>query len=210
MTESNDNKNWYIFHGERPLDQLPGPPPWRDFKAKEPKKRKTGDEYRIQDDLVELVNTAIYLRRPLLITGPPGTGKSSLATEIARYLDLGEVIEWAINSRSTVQDALYRYDPLARLQAAQDGENRDSPEDIGQFLRLGPLGTAFALSKNETDNNSQLTVLLIDEIDKSDIDLPNDLLHIFEDGFFEITEIARLKQENNVKVEGHKQRGPVT
>ncbi len=130
-----------------------------------------------------MVNAAIYLRRPLLVTGRPGTGKSSLAYLISRELGLGPVLRWPITSRTQLKDGLYLYDAIARVQEA--GNRGDDEEDIGRFVHLGPLGTA--LLPYELPR-----VLLIDELDKSDIDLPNDLLNIFEDGEYEIPELTRL------------------
>lgn len=180
--------NWPIFRGvaepHDAIDHLPDPPPWRSFSQKEQERA----EFQVDEKEIELVNAALYLRRPLLVKGQPGTGKSSLAHAVARELKLGPVLVWPITSRSTVQDALYRYDAIGRLQDAnlhKDLTAEEIEKRIGQFIRLGPLGTALLPAERPR-------VLLIDEIDKSDIDLPNDLLYIFEEGRFEIAELARL------------------
>ena len=218
MTEQTD---WPIFTAQKDkhddIDNLPEPPPWRVFKGQVPEDaphvyeledkaiankqhelspRRT-TKFEASPEEIELINAAIYLRRPLLVTGKPGIGKSTLAYAIARELKLGPVLLWAINSRSTLQDALYRYDAIGRLQEAhlreKQGENGDSePVDIGDFIRLGPLGTALLPSQRPR-------VLLIDEIDKSDIDLPNDLLNIFEEGTFEVPDLVRLKAQDDQK-----------
>ncbi|MFC6598080.1 AAA family ATPase [Kitasatospora paranensis] len=176
---------------------LPVPPPWRDFDGGPPLARPDGPAdplpdparhraatFRPTPETVELVNAALYLRRPLLVTGPPGGGKSSLPYAVAHELGLGPVLRWNITSRTTLRDGLYQYDPLSRLYAA----NRSGPEtpdaSLDEHLRLGPLGTALLPYERPR-------ALLIDEIDKGDLDLPNDLLHILEEGQYEIDELVR-------------------
>ncbi len=139
---------------------------------------------------MDIVNAALHLRRPLLVTGHPGTGKSSLAYAIAHELRLGRVLHWPVNSRSTLQDALYQYDAVGRLREAnlrRDGQGREP--DVGQYLQLGPLGNALV-------PQDRPRVLLIDELDKGDVDLPNDLLTVFEEGEFTIPELVRLIDGN--------------
>ncbi|NEO87405.1 MAG: AAA domain-containing protein [Spirulina sp. SIO3F2] len=138
------------------------------------------------DEVVEAVNAALYLRRPLLVTGRPGSGKTSLAYAVAHELKLGPVLLWPITAKSSLKEGLYEYDAIARLQDAQ--LNPADRQDIGQYIRLGPVGTAFLPS-------SRPRVLLLDEIDKSDINLPNELLNLFEEGQFQISELVRLAKQ---------------
>jgi MoxR-like ATPase len=187
--------DWLLYTGSRSphdgIDRLPPPPPWRSFDGEpvlDVPDGGSGNEhqattYRPSDDAVQQVNAALYLRRPLLVTGPPGTGKSTLAYAVAHELGLGPVLHWPITSRTTLRDGLYQYDPLTRLYAA-GRENAPAEEDIGRYIRLGPLGTALL-------PYGRPRVLLVDEIDKSDIDLPNDLLTIFEKGEYELPELTR-------------------
>ncbi len=211
-TPGPDAPEWWIYRGTgRPLSDidlgelLPDPPPWRRFdggplpESDVPPgdgdaERRLGSEFHLAERDVspaelDMVNASLYLRRPLLVTGRPGVGKSALAYRIARELRLGRVLRWAITSHTTLASGLYRYDAIGRVQAAatrnavQRAETSDEPP-IGEFIRLGPLGTAFLPRRLPR-------VLLIDELDKSEADLPNDLLTIFEDGDFPIPELAR-------------------
>jgi MoxR-like ATPase len=206
-----DDPAWWLFGStdephDRVLD-LPKAPPWRSFQRKVQADRGKG--FEIDPQARDIINTGLYLRRPLLILGRPGVGKTTLAYAIARQLRLGRVLRWSITSRTELKDGLYSYDAIGRLQesslgrrdAAENGRNDEegrAPAPIERFLKLGPLGTAFAASKSPPEGRPRL--LLIDEIDKSDIDLPNDLLHIFEDGGFGIPELERLPGDAPVDV----------
>lgn len=196
--------NWHIFTGNsEPHDdwKLPDPPNWRPFgkelKPGESRRQRRADTFQARPEEIDMVNAALYLRRPLLITGKPGTGKSSLAYAVAKELMLGEVLYWSITTRTTLKDGLYNYDAIARLQRLQEIKQQQLTEQQAQdlktksienYITLGPLGTALLPSDKPR-------VLLIDEIDKSDIDLPNDLLSILEEGRFAIPELVRLKKE---------------
>ncbi|MDI1458890.1 ATPase [Streptomyces sp. ATE26] len=187
---------YYVGNGEPRDVALAGPPPWRTFP-------RATDQRSFQppEGLTDAVNAALYLHRPLLITGSAGTGKSTVIEQVAAELKLGRVLRWHITSRSTLPDALYQYDALGHIHSLRlhqtprsrrsDGRRRahtkhaQQVDNIGPFLQLGPLGTALLPS------HDQPRALLIDEIDKSDIDLPSDLLDVLERGEFEIPELVR-------------------
>ncbi|MGW7452114.1 AAA family ATPase [Streptomyces sp. NPDC054787] len=245
-------KDWWLYRGagegadRRARLEAGSPPPWRDFTGtpdpgytppgcEGPAWERTwrrGEGYVPDEPEKDVVNTALHLRRPLLITGRPGVGKSTLAYSIAADLGLGPVLHWPITSRTVLRDGLYLYDAIGRLQeagleqlrtpgaaGARSGTVPGGPTgtlpgtvpgtvpgavpgtlpgtlpapapapSISRYLRLGPLGTALLAQDRPR-------VLLVDEIDKSDIDLPGDLLTVFEDGGFVIPELARLAQED--------------
>ncbi|WP_151480324.1 AAA family ATPase [Streptomyces albicerus] len=227
--EESDSHGWRVFHATGrapggPQPQLPEAPPWRRFRGGPPQPSPPEDEEaalrrlgpgdampQLGAEEIDTVNAALLLRRPLLITGPPGIGKSTLAYLISRELGLGRVLEWNIVSRTTLRDGLHVHDAMGRAQAiaawrqaglgevpsagapegaaeeaaAQiDVTDRQKAPVLGDFITLGPLGTALL-------PYDRPRTLLIDELDKSDIDLPNDLLHVLENGSYEIPELVR-------------------
>lgn len=126
---------------------------------------KGSSTYVATEELKNAVNVSIALEKPLLIKGEPGTGKTMLAEAIAESLDM-ELVIWSIKSTTKAQDGLYVYDTVQRLYDSQFGEG--DVADIKQYIKLGKLGEAFTSDKQ--------VVLLIDEIDKADLEFPNDLL----------------------------------
>ena len=137
------------------------------------------DRYIATEDLRVAVNAAVTLQRPLLVKGEPGTGKTELARQVATALGM-ELMEWHIKSTTKAAQGLYEYDAVSRLRDSQLGEAR--VHDVGNYIRRGKLWQAFAAE--------QRVVLLIDEVDKADIEFPNDLLqeldrmelHVYETG----------------------------
>ena len=126
---------------------------------------KGSDDYVVTKELMNAVNVSIALQKPLLIKGEPGTGKTMLAESISKALDM-DLIIWGIKSTTKAQEGLYVYDTVQRLYDSQFGEGNVS--DIKQYIKLGKLGEAFMADEQ--------VVLLIDEIDKADLEFPNDLL----------------------------------
>ena len=135
------------------------------------------DGYVASRALQDAVNVALALERPLLLKGEPGTGKTLLAHHIARALGL-ELIVWNVKSTTKARDGLYVYDTVQRLNDARFGDG--DVRDIRRYIKLGPLGRAFA--------SPQRVVLLIDEIDKADIEFPNDLLQELDEMRFVVLE----------------------
>jgi MoxR-like ATPase len=138
----------------------------------------TGTEHYIADkDLMVAVNAAIRLERPLLVKGEPGTGKTELARQVADGLGL-RLIEWNVKSTTKAHQGLYEYDAVARLRDGQLGDER--VHDIRNYIKKGKLWEAFT--------SPELPVLLIDEIDKADIEFPNDLLQELDRMSFDVYE----------------------
>jgi MoxR-like ATPase len=135
--------------------------------------------YVATNDLTVAVNAAITLGRPLLVKGEPGTGKTVLALEIAQALGV-PILEWHIKSTTKAQQGLYEYDAVSRLRDGQLGDER--VRDIANYIRRGKLWEAFAMERR--------SVLLIDEIDKADIEFPNDLLQELDRMEFFVYETA--------------------
>ncbi|MEZ4267278.1 MAG: MoxR family ATPase [Myxococcota bacterium] len=135
------------------------------------------DDYIASDELRRIVDVAVRLGRPLLIKGEPGTGKTLLARSVAAGLGM-PLLTWHVKSTTKAKDGLYVYDTVQRLY---DSRFQDKDvNDIRQYIRMGPLGESFAAEKR--------VVLLIDEIDKADVEFPNDLLHELDQMSFTIPE----------------------
>ena len=144
------------------------------------------DSYVATDDLMMAVNAAITLERPLLIKGEPGTGKTMLALEVAKALQR-PLFEWHVKSTTKAQHGLYEYDAVSRLRDSQLGDPK--VKDIGNYIVRGMLWNAF--------ESAEQSVLLIDEVDKADIEFPNDLLRELDRMEFYVYETQQLVKAKN-------------
>tara|TARA_Y100000589_G_scaffold142836_1_gene136324 strand:+ start:342 stop:1181 length:840 start_codon:yes stop_codon:yes gene_type:complete len=142
-------------------------------------------DYVSTADLNVAVNAAISLEKPLLIKGEPGTGKTELARQVAKDLEL-EIIEWSIKSTTKAQQGLYEYDAVSRLRDSQLGDKKI--ENVGNYIKKGKIWNSFTSKKK--------SVLLIDEIDKADIEFPNDLLQELDKMEFHVYETGELVKAN--------------
>ncbi len=150
-------------------------------------KKFTGsDDYVVTKELMNSINVAIALQKPLLIKGEPGTGKTMLAEAIAKAMNM-KLLIWGIKSTTKAQEGLYVYDTVQRLYDSQFGEGDVS--DIKQYIKLGKMGEAF--------NSEEQVVLLIDEIDKADLEFPNDLLWELDKMEFYINETKEIIKTNH-------------
>jgi MoxR-like ATPase len=140
------------------------------------------ESYIASEELRHAVNVAVALARPLLVRGEPGTGKTLLAENLASALHL-PLIRWHVKSTTKAKDGLYVYDTVARLHDSRFGGDGSNVRDIAKYIKLGPLGEALAAPSR--------VVLLIDEIDKADLEFPNDLLHELDVMRFRIDETGR-------------------
>jgi MoxR-like ATPase len=144
------------------------------------------DFYVAAPEVADIVNLAIDLHRPILVEGEPGCGKTMLAASIAAELGLGKVVKIAVKSTTRAQDLLVRMNALRRLQDAQRGTVRDA-QYVFPYLSLGLLGEVFRAGERR--------VVLIDEVDKADIDFPNDLLDVLDEFSFQVDELPPEEED---------------
>jgi MoxR-like ATPase len=139
------------------------------------------ESYILSRELAEVVQVALALGKPLLVRGEPGTGKTLLASAVAQHLGL-RIIPWQVKSTTRAQDGLYTYDTIQRLHDSRFGDG--DVTQLERYIKLGPLGQAFA--------SEERVVVLIDEIDKADLEFPNDLLHELDRMSFTVWETGQV------------------
>lgn len=154
---------------------------------------KNTDFYLASEEVADIVNLAIALKRPILVEGEPGCGKTMLAYSIAAELTLGEPVKISVKSTTRAQDLLYRLNALRRLQDAQNPQNMQARFSY-PYLALGPLGRAIQEKKP--------CVVLIDEVDKADIDFPNDLLDVLDKFTFQIDDLPVEEEDECQSLRG--------
>jgi MoxR-like ATPase len=150
--------------------------------------------YETTDEVAEVVNLAIALQKPLLVEGEAGCGKTQLAHAIAAELGLGKPIEIRIKSTTQAKDLLYRFDALRRLQDSQNERLRDKASSVYPYISLEPLGRAI--------QSGEPSVVLIDEVDKADIDFPNDLLDVLDQFVFDVDDLPQEESETCLRERG--------